>query len=358
MANFFRSRRPKKPMRQSPVIGSDDYLDLLSKEFKLSPEQVLTTLRGLGYDPEHVPADQKDLLREILACKVHDLSSFKTEDPAYEEKLDGMLRDFDEIYVDTAPIIQMDWFLHFIADAEPILKRRKKKVLILEKTMEELHGLKDNPEKDREVRIRATIRPDLIRNLARRGVVRIGDTGSTGIADDHLVKLFSRIGRNENLLLVTQDRGLSERIVRLDHEMKARIQEPIPQTWWERLTRKEPQYQKDHAMVVCKLTENGILKRCYICPDCQESYYDEFSECDAMVPCSKCILVHKEKSEQANAANVRKEQQEAKRKEQEEALKNRATVEKRLEENRRKARILLLSALGVLLLCIILVLCL
>ena len=311
MARFFRQRR--RPPR-TPMLHSDAYLDNLAGEFNLAPQEVLTIIRSVGFDAEKVPADLVDLLREVIACKLHQLDRFKSADPAYEQKLDEMLRDFDEIYIDTAPIIQMDWFLHFVADVRPILRRRKKKLIILEKTMEELHGLKDNPEKDRDVRVRATIRPDLIRWLCRQGYIRIGDTGSDGIADDHLVKLFSRIGQNENVLLVTQDRGLSERIIRLGHASYEKGPQSVKQSFWEKLLRKPVVYQDPHEMVVCKLTEGG------------------------MIPDSACIAKH-----QQNEAKLRAEEERKVRLEQQRAAAAarraaRPSVEKRIRERQRKLR--------------------
>jgi rRNA-processing protein FCF1 len=335
MARFFRQRR--RPPR-TPMLHSDAYLDNLAGEFNLAPQEVLTIIRSVGFDTEKVPADLVDLLREVIACKLHQLDRFKSADPEYGKKLDEMLRDFDEIYIDTAPIIQMDWFLHFVADVRPILRRRKKKLIILEKTMEELHGLKDNPEKDRDVRVRATIRPDLIRWLCKQGYIRIGDTGSRGIADDHLVKLFSRIGQNENVLLVTQDRGLSERIIRLGHASYEKGPQAVKQSFWEKLFHKPVVYQDPHEMVVCKLTEGGLLKRCYICPDCQQSYYDEFSHADGMIPDSACIAKH-----QQNEAKLRAEEERKVRLEQQRAAAAarraaRPSVEKRIRERQRKLR--------------------
>lgn len=353
MARFF--RRPVRTPK-APVIAPGDYLGVLSEEFHLSKDAVLTAIRAVGIDTEHVREDQMDLLREVLSCKTHNLDRYKSKDPGYEDVLDEEVRSFNEIYVDTAPIIQMDWFLHFVVDMEPILKRRKKKLLILEKTMEELHGLKDNPEKDKEVRIRATIRPDLIRSLAKQGLVRIGDTGSEGIADDHLVNLFSRIGMNEDVLLITQDRGLSERIVKLAHEQQSVQRQPYPQTFWEKLMHKELRYPARHTMVVCKLTEGGILRRCYVCPDCGESYYDQVSDCDGVVPCSKCIMDHKVRGEQEMDALKKKQEAEALKAQREAYLKSRPTVEKVIQRRKRQAAFLTL-AIGIvviIILCIVL----
>ena len=354
MARFF--RKPRRAPR-TPILHSDAYLDGLAGEFGLAPEQVSTIIRSVGFDTEKVPADLVDLLREVIACKLHQLDRFKSTDPSYEQKLDEMLRDFDEIYVDTAPIIQMDWFLHFVADVRPVLRRRKKKLIILEKTMEELHGLKDNPEKDRDVRVRATIRPDLIRWLCKQGYVRIGDTGSNGIADDHLVRLFSQIGQTENVFLITQDRGLSERIVKLGHSLSERGPQAVRQSFWEKLTHKPVHWQGPHEMVVCKLTEGGFLKRCYICPDCQLSYYDEFSHADGFIPDSGCIAHRQEHVAQEKAQEERRiriEQQKA----QEAARKAaRPSVEKRIKERQKALRKgALFGLLGLLVLGLVLVL--
>ena len=198
-------RRPRrgaaKPKAKTEVVS------VLASEFKLAPDRITTMLRSVGINPDQLgEGEDLGLCQEVIACKIGDRSRYVNTEEGYEEALDEQLRSFDEIYVDTAPILQEDWFLYFVNDAMEIIKRRKKKLIVLEKTLEELHGLKNNPEKDRPVRVRATIRPDLLRTLARRGVVRIGDTGSIGIADDHLVRLFAHVGSAMDLLLITQDR--------------------------------------------------------------------------------------------------------------------------------------------------------
>ncbi len=250
----------------------------------------------------------------------------------------------------------------FLSDA-------RKKLIILEKTLEELHGLKDNPEKDKEVRIRSTIRPDLIRFLAKRGLVRIGDTGSQGIADDHLVQLFTQIGSKRNLLLITQDRGLSERIVRLSTELEKREAEQKPLPWYRRLfTRKSQETDTTNRMVVCKLVEEGKLKRCYICPECDESYYDDLHDCEGMVLCGRCYLDLKEQEAKQDAVNkqqreaeLKAEEERQKRLEAEEARieyeRSRDTVENRLRTKRSKVfRISLIVSLALLLILLILLL--
>lgn len=328
-------KRP--PARHVETIATEDTVEQLSSEFRLSKEKVQSILRGVGINLEGSnPASEMGLYREVIACKVGDRSRFTHSDTSYEEVLDEQLRSFDEIYVDTAPIIQEDWFLHFVTDAEPILKRRKKKLIILEKTLEELHGLKDNQEKDKEVRVRSTIRPDLIRQLARRGLVRIGDTGSTGIADDHLVSLFSQIGATKSLLLVTQDRGLSERIVRLAHQLEQHPKQEVKKPWFLRLLgrKKSDAEQYAHQMVACKLIEEGKLKRCYICPECNESYYDDLHACEGMVLCGRCYLDLKEQEAKQIAANQKK--REAELKAEEERQKKLEEEERMLEREKLK----------------------
>ena len=357
----------RAPALKVETISSENALDVLSSEFRLSKEKIAGILRGVGIKVEgSKAASELSLYREIIACKLGDRSRFATPDEAYLEMLDEQLRSFDEIYIDTAPIIQIDYFLHFVTDAEPILKRRKKKLLILEKTMEELHGLKDNPEKDLEVRVRATIRPDLIRQLAKRGLVRIGDTGSTGIADDHLVSLFRQVGANKSLLLITQDRGLSERIVRLAQELEKQPRDKVTLPWWKKLlVRKEEPHEHEHHMVVCKLVEEGKLKRCYICPECNESYYDDMHDCEGFVLCGRCYLdlkgqearqvdENKKKREvelKAEEARQRKLEEEERRLE---AERSKQTVAQRLEQQQKKLLKIGLMALPIVLLLLIL----
>jgi len=324
MGKMTRRRSATGPKAKTEVTN------LLASEFKLGVDRIATMLRSVGINP-NLPVGEEDLelYREVIACKVGDRSRYVNTEEGYEEALDEQLRSFDEIYVDTAPILQKDWFLYFVNDAMAIMKRRKKKLIILEKTLEELHGLKNNPEKDREVRIRATIRPDLLRFLARRGVVRIGDTGSIGIADDHLVRLFAHVGSAVDLLLITQDRGLSERIVRLGAEMEQKPKEEQPKRWYERLFSKKEQTESvvGHRMVACKLVEQGRLKRLYICPECQESYYDDLHACGGIVLCGRCYLRLREEE---------KRQVEVNRKKREAELKAEEERQRRMEEEERR----------------------
>lgn len=352
--------RKGPPQRRKDTITSGNAVDVLGSEFRMQKEKVLSTLRSVGINLEaSSTAEEMDLYREVIACKVGDFSRFKSGNEPYLSKLDEQLRAFDEIYVDTAPIIQEDWFLHFVSNAEQILKRRKKKLLVLEKTMEELHGLKDNPEKDKKVRVRSTIRPDLLRFLARKGVVRIGDTGSTGIADDHLVDVFAGIGSSKSLMLITQDRGLSERIVALANRLEQEPSTLAKLPWWKKLFGSaEDLAPKNHRMVVCKLVEEGKLMRCYVCPECNESYYDELVDCEGFVLCSRCYIDLKEKEAKQVAANELKRELELKKEEsrqkrlQQEALEKEQqkpvfTVAKAMERRRKKFWLVFGLVLGI-----------
>lgn len=280
-------RRPSGPASPANV----DVTGTLSAEFDIPVAKVEETLRGCGLNLEQDPKGlQMPLYREILSCRFGRYEQYASGDPAVADLLDEQLRVFDEIYVDTAPIIQEDWFLRFLADAVPVLRRRKKRLIILEKTMEELHGLKGNPEKDRDVRIRALIRPELIRILARKGLVRIQDTGSVGIADDHLVSVFAAKRQRESLLLITQDRGLSERIVRIAAEPVEPVASQEKLGLFARIFGKKPAEPivADRKMMVCKFDNQGALQRFYLCPDCGESFYDIPVDGNGMILCRRC----------------------------------------------------------------------
>jgi ferredoxin len=368
MAKFMRNRPVQ---RRVETITSDNVLDVLCSEFNLNKEKISSILRSVGIALDGSNrVSEMPLYREVITCKIGDCSRYTHADEAYLLLLDEQLRSFDEIYVDTAPIIQEDWFLYFVCDAEPILKRRKKKLIVLEKTLEELHGLKDNLEKDKEVRIRSTIRPDMLRLLARKGIVRIGDTGSRGIADDHLVTLFEQVGQNKNLLLVTQDRGLSERIVRLAQKLEQEVvAHRRPRPWYKKLFSRGNGTADEllsHRMVACKLVDGGKLKRCYICPECDESYYDDLHACEGMVLCGSCYLKLKEQEARQVAQNKLKreaelkmeEERQRKLEEEEQRLeqeRSRDTVENRVRQLQKKVlRILLVASASVLLLIILL----
>ncbi|MDI9455002.1 MAG: hypothetical protein QM442_04025 [Spirochaetota bacterium] len=311
-------------------------ISALALEFRVSERRIRTMLQGVGINPSSLQRDDESqaFYREVVASRLNIFTSYGSGDEEYLQTLDEQIRVFDEIYVDTAPIIQKDWFLHFVADSKDILKRRKKRLIILEKTMEELYGLKSNPEKDQDVRIRAIIRPDLIRSLAKQRIVRLGDTGSGGIADDHLVELFRRIGANLNLMLITQDRGLSERIVHLATELGEECEEVKPLTFLEKLIGKKEREVITHRMIACKLIEGGKLKRLYICPECSQSYYDDLYATEGIVLCGRCYIRLREEEERKELAN--RKRREAQLKAEEERQKKLEAEEERLERERNR----------------------
>lgn len=306
-SNTYMKRSVHRPLK--PVCT--DVLGTLSAEFGVPQPRIEETLRGCGLNLDADPKGyQMPLYREILSCRFGQFESYASGDPAVDALLDEQLRVFDEIYVDTAPIIQEDWFLKFLADAAPILRRRKKRLIILEKTMEELHGLKDNAEKDRDVRIRALVRPELIRFLARKGLVRVQDTGSRGIADDHLVSVFAAKRQRESLLLITQDRGLSERIVRIAAEPVSPVVTEEKAGFFARLFGKKPDpVVVERKMMVCKFNDQGALCRFYLCPDCAESFYDVPVDGNGLVLCHRCY----QNRQFAEQAAVQKAESEARR---------------------------------------------
>ncbi len=324
-------RRPVKP-------ACSDVLGTLSTEFGIPQPRIEETLRGCGLNLDQDPNGyQMPLYREILSCKSGKFELYASGDPTVGELLDEQLRVFDEIYVDTAPIIQEDWFLKFLADAVPSLRRRKKRLIILEKTMEELHGLKDNPEKDRDVRIRALIRPELIRFLARKGLVRIQDTGSRGIADDHLVSVFAAKRQRESLLLITQDRGLSERIVRIAAEPVEPVTTEEKVGFFARLFGKKPEpIVVDRKMMVCKFNEHGSLCRFYLCPDCEESFYDIPVEGNGLVLCRRCYQ-NRQLAEQTAAKKAEAEARRAEATARRQELKAAEAARKELERQEAEA---------------------
>ncbi len=351
-----RRRMPKAPT--GPLVVYDDVVGTLSGEFNIPKAKVEEYIRGCGLNLDQDPTGtQMSLYREILSCRLCRYEQYAAIGEEAELLLDEQLRGFDEVFVDTAPIIQEDWFLRFLANAVPVLKRRKKKLLILEKTMEELHGLKDNPEKDRDVRIRATIRPELIRALARKGLVRIPDTGSVGIADDHLVNVFTAQGQTKSMLLITQDRGLSERIVSVAATNDPIVAEkapqaPVKQGFFARLLHRKPQEEPVAAqrrMMVCKFDETGALKRLYVCPDCGMSYYDRpILESNGLILCSQCVdkrqKAEVEAQRKAEALQARQERQaalEQKRKEQEALVVPAKTVADVIKDKRHKNNVIL-----------------
>lgn len=354
-SNYF-ARNPRRRVAQS-----DDVVNQISSELCLPEQKITQALRSMGIS-FHDKLDMSDLAlyKELVCCKYGILKPYVIEDEVFKQELDNQLKGFDEVYVDTAPLIHEDWFMSFIANVEPVLRRRRKKLVILEKTMEELHGLKNNSEKDRDVRLRAQVRPILIRALAKKGLVKIVDTGSIGIADDHLISLFRKRGKQKDILLITQDRELSERVVLLQEKLNKNIEIPH-YSFFDRLFKRhfidEDIKQK---VIACKLIEGGTLLRLYVCPRCLDSYYDKLEECEGFVICSSCYYDLKEEETLKKVLEDKKEKEnevkiEKKREElfeiltEKEKVKNQTSVGRRLKRRRRIIRAIIAIVLFIIL---------
>jgi uncharacterized Zn finger protein (UPF0148 family)/rRNA-processing protein FCF1 len=355
--NYFR----KAPKKECGLLALK-----LSKELNLPVSKIETALRSLGVSLQgECSDDEYDLYKDLVCSKYELLNPYIIDNQELAKNLDEQIRGFDEIYIDTAPIIHEDWFLYFVANVIPVLRRRRKKLVILEKTFEELHGLKNNDLKTKEVRLRATIRPTLIKSLAKKGLAKIMDTGSIGIADDHLVKLFRRRGKSKDILLITQDRELSERIVLLQEELNKNIEIPH-YSFFERLFHRHFIDEDIHKKVIaCKLLEGGKLLRLYICPVCKDSYYDKILDCEGFVICSSCYYDLKELDEvkqiklDKNAELEKQAELERKAElnrilEEKEYLKNKTTVAKKIKKRKMQIRVSLIIVILVILLIVFL----
>lgn len=306
-------RRPFRPRIIQSSISSDVLIKQLCSDFEVGEAKTTMLLRAAGISVEKgILTEDLPLCRQILSCGLLKFGLYEKDD-AFTKNLDEQLKGFDEIYVDTAPLIHEDWFFYFLANVLPILRKRRKKLVILEKTLEELHGLKNNDEKTREVKIRATILPGTIERLRRKNLIRILDTGSNGIADDHLIELFEQRAVKHNILLITQDRGLSERVVRLENQLSENFSIPHRSLWYKFTHRGEDLDFIKRKLEVSKLIDDGSLKRLYICPSCQESYYDNLGEYPGYVLCTGCVMAHEAyKKEESEAEKKRREIEEAK----------------------------------------------
>lgn len=348
-----------------PIVKDDEVINEIATSLELSQTKVSIALRGMGISfHEKLDIENLQLYKELVCCKYGILKPFIIEDENFKLQLDNQIKGFDEIYIDTAPLIHKDWFMYFIANISPVLRRRHQKLVILEKTMEELHGLKNNDEKDLEVRLRAMIRPALISSLAKKGLVKVIDTGSIGIADDHLIELFRRRGKTKDILLITQDRELSERVVLLQEELNRNIEIPH-YTFFQRLRYKDSINEDIKSKVIaCKLLEGGTLLRVYICPRCLDSYYDTIVDCEGFAICSSCYydlkeeerleeLEEKKIEEEKNIEVEKKKDELSKILEEKESLQNQTSVAKRLKKRMLIIRgfIVIVLLLGIVLIC-------
>lgn len=356
MARFNKNNYFLRNSKKS-IYEEDDVVCEIASSLDLTKYKVSTALRGMGISShDKIDEDTLKLYKELVCCKYGILKPFVVSDVEFKAQLDNQIKGFDEIYIDTAPLIHKDWFLSFIANIAPILRRRRQKLVILEKTMEELHGLKNNSEKDLEVRLRAMIRPALIRLLAKKGLVKIMDTGSIGIADDHLISLFRRRGRNKDLLLITQDRELSERVVLLQEELNKNIEIPHYSFLQRLLSNNFIDEDIKKKVIACKLLEGGTLLRLYLCPRCLDSYYDKIVDCEGFVICSSCyydlkeeerkeVLEEKINEEKRTLEQTKKKNELLKIIEEKEKLKNQTSVGKRLKRKMLLLRILIILLL-------------
>ncbi|MGD1819609.1 MAG: hypothetical protein ACPKOI_07010 [Pleomorphochaeta sp.] len=286
----------------------DKFIIELSKELNLAKFKIIACFDKLSIDyNDSYFRNRYSLLKDIVCSYYGLLNSYIRNDEARKE-LDNEIKRFDEIYIDTAPIIHEDWFLYFIANVIPYLRKRRKKLVVLEKTMEELYGISRNEEKDLEVRLRANVRPYFLRYLARKGLLKKVDTGSKGIADDHLIRLFRRRGKNKKILLITQDRYLSERVVQLGENLNRNIEIPHHSLFDRFISWKFVDDDIVKKVVACELLSNGDLLRLYICQHCGDSYYDKLFDCGGYVLCSSCYY-DIERQKHKNQLNKEREEQ-------------------------------------------------
>lgn len=297
-------------------------LNRLSKDLELSEYKIKICFTKLSLDVNDKYFEDNYFLSKELVCSFYGILDNYIRDDEAKKEFDIQIKRFDEVYIDTAPLIHEDWFLYFIANASSTLRRRRKKLVVLEKTMEELFGIARNEEKDLPVRLRARVRPYLIQNLAKQGLIKKMDTGSRGIADDHLVALFKKRGKNNNILLITQDRYLSERVVQLGENLNKNIDLPH-HSFFERFTQKKF-VDEDivKKVVVCELMKNGDLLRLYLCQHCGDSYYDKLFDCGGYVLCSSCYY---------EIDNEKKKQKETKEREEKKRLKELKEIDEKRE---------------------------
>ncbi len=341
--------------RYSKYNKQIDIEEKLIKDLNIKKYQIEECCRKFSIDINDPFIKKRYYLVKDIICSYYGLldSYVRKEDKQYE--LDNEIKRFDEIYVDTAPIIQEDWFLFFVANVIPHLRRRRKKIVVLEKTMEEMYGIARNEEKDIEVRLRAKVRPYLLKNLAKKGLLKTIDTGSHGIADDHLVGILRKRGKIHNILLVTQDRYLSERVVEVGENLNRNIEIPH-HSYFDRFFKYSTQDEDIiKKVVVCELLKNGDLLRLYICQHCGDSYYDKLYDCGGFVLCSSCyyeIEEKKNKLKESKEIQEKKRLRELKEIEEKRDLENKImTVEKMIKKKQKK----ILSIVSILLLVIIII---
>ncbi|MGD1821232.1 MAG: hypothetical protein ACPKM0_00525 [Pleomorphochaeta sp.] len=312
--------------KNSNQRNNQNIIDKLSKEINIESYKIEKCCSKFSIDLKDPYFIKRYLLVKDVVCSYYGVLDSYIRSDENRIELDNEIKRYDEIYVDTAPIIHEDWFLFFIANVIPHLRRRRKKLVVLEKTMEEMYGISHNEEKDFEVRLRAKVRPYLLQDLAKKGFLRKIDTGSKGIADDHLINILRRRGKTHNILLITQDRYLSERVVEVGENLNKNIEIPHHTPFDRIIHWKKVDEDIVKKVVVCELLKNGDLLRLYICQHCGDSYYDKLYDCGGFVLCSSCYYEIEEKKQKFK---VKKELQDKKR------LKELKEIEEKrdLEEN-------------------------
>lgn len=294
--------------KENNRIDTNNLIKNLSEDMKIDEYKIRLCFNKLSLDYNDEYLNQNYALSKEIVCSFYGILDDYIRDDEAKIEFDANMKRFDEVYIDTAPLIHEDWFLYFIANASLTLRKRRKKLVILEKTMEEMYGISHNEEKDLDVRLRAQVRPFLIQKLAKKGLVKRVDTGSIGIADDHLVALLKKRGKNNNILLITQDRYLSERVVQLGENLNKNIELPH-HSFFDRF--RQGKFIDDDIVkkvVVCELLKNGDLLRLYICQHCGDSYYDKLFDCSGFVICSSCYYEIENERQKQKAIKEREEQ--------------------------------------------------
>jgi hypothetical protein len=134
----------------------------------------------------------------------------------------ALLKEFVEnfmIFMDTSGLMQPQTE-YFMGNVRPLLIKNKKSIYVTTAVIKELerHASRDEPDPENpEAKPAAQAGLDIVNEMMASGLVKIHrETNAGSFADNELLLVFTRLRINQNLLLITHDKGLTHDISALN----------------------------------------------------------------------------------------------------------------------------------------------
>ena len=210
-----------------------DVLDL-AQEYKYDPLALLDLAEENGFAFRSINTIITDSieseLRKIIQVALLKRTPETSQDvsPEFRANYLVMLEKFIcdyKIFIDTSSLLE-DSFKNFANDLLPLLKKNQSKLYIPGSV--EIELLKHFKGSNEKLRDNARIALNLLGEVHKIGLLeKRADASDTNFADNVFLRVFTQFRTTNDLLLITQDKGLSEDIENLRNSKSVRNIKPV-----------------------------------------------------------------------------------------------------------------------------------